>query len=486
MGFFEQLLSDDFLPHGYCIAWQPALLWLHFISDGLIALAYYSISLALAYFVGSRKDMVYSWMFKLFGLFIFACGTTHLMAVITLWEPVYWLDGGIKAATASVSVLTAVMLWPLLPQALALPSPTQLEKSKEAMQKQMTERQEAEEKFRGLLEAAPDAMTAINRQGQIVFANAQIEQIFGYRQAEIIDQPVEILLPERFRSQHLKHRVNYLVKPSVRPMGAGFELFGRRKDGSEFPVEISLSPLDTKEGLLIISAIRDITDRKQAEDKIKASLKEKEVLLQEIHHRVKNNLQVISSLLNLQAGYIADKTTLKIFADSQHRVRSMALVHESLYQSQDLALIDFAKYTHQLTRYLFHAYGVKASDVILKINIDKVFLEIDTAIPCGLIINELISNALEHAFSPETGKTGQIYIDLQINYQQIFLTVGDNGVGFPAEIDFRQTESLGLQLVNILVMDELEGTIELERRNGTLFKIIFARSMGRQGQELRG
>jgi two-component sensor histidine kinase len=216
----------------------------------------------------------------------------------------------------------------------------------------------------------------------------------------------------------------------------------------------------------------EIAERKRAEEQIKASLGEKEVLLKEIHHRVKNNLQVVSSMLQLQSKNIKDKETVEMFQESRNRVRSMALVHERLYQSKDLARVDFAKYIRSLASYLCRSYGVNTNVIQLKTNLHDVFLGVDTAIPCGLILNELVSNSLKHAF-PE-GREGEIRIELRLDGNDKFtLMVSDNGVGLLEDLDFRNTESLGLQLVNTLV-NQLEGTIELDRRGGTTFKITFA------------
>jgi two-component sensor histidine kinase len=216
----------------------------------------------------------------------------------------------------------------------------------------------------------------------------------------------------------------------------------------------------------------EIAERKRAEEQIKASLGEKEVLLKEIHHRVKNNLQVVSSMLQLQSRNIKDKETVEMFQESRNRVRSMALVHERLYQSRDLARVDFAKYIQSLANYLCRSYGVNTNVIQLKTNLHDVFLGVDTAIPCGLILNELVSNSLKHAF-PE-GREGEIHIELRSDSDDKFtLMVSDNGVGLLKDLDFRNTESLGLQLVNTLV-NQLEGTIELDRRDGTAFKITFS------------
>jgi len=222
---------------------------------------------------------------------------------------------------------------------------------------------------------------------------------------------------------------------------------------------------------LLERSIRYAIERKQAEEQIKASLKEKEVLLREIHHRVKNNLQVISSMLYIQSGYIKDKEAFEMFKETQNRIKSMALIHEELYQSKDLSKIDVAKYLQKLATDLINSYGIKQEDIKLKMAIHEVLLGVNTAVPCGLIINELVSNSLKHAFP--NGKEGEIRVALRSdNANKFALIVSDNGVGFPKDLDFRNTETLGLQLVTTLVK-QLGGTIELDRSGGTEFKITF-------------
>ncbi len=215
----------------------------------------------------------------------------------------------------------------------------------------------------------------------------------------------------------------------------------------------------------------EIVERQRIEARITASLHEKELLLQEIHHRVKNNLQVISSLLNLQAGYIDDLALREILRESQNRVRSMALVHEKLYRSDDLAHVDLAEYIRNLATFLFRSYTAAAGRVSLDIQADDVFLSIDAAVPCGLILNELISNALKHAFPGD--RKGQIRVELQAGEnRQISLIVGDTGIGFPQDFDFENATSLGMQLVQTLVM-QLNGTLEIDGTAGSEFRITF-------------
>ncbi|MFQ6041306.1 MAG: histidine kinase dimerization/phosphoacceptor domain -containing protein [Candidatus Poribacteria bacterium] len=211
--------------------------------------------------------------------------------------------------------------------------------------------------------------------------------------------------------------------------------------------------------------------RKQTEEQIKTSLQEKEVLLKEIHHRVKNNMQVIVSLLNLQRRYIKDEKYGEMFRESQNRIRSMALIHEKLYQSENLTNIDFAEYIRSLASTLFQTYEAYGK-IALKMNIEDISLSIDSAIPCGLILNELVSNSLKYAF-PE-GKEGEIKIILRsADENEIELIVSDNGVGIPEDVDIKNTESLGLQLVATLTENQLDGEMQLNRTEGTEFRIKF-------------
>ncbi len=236
----------------------------------------------------------------------------------------------------------------------------------------------------------------------------------------------------------------------------------------------------------------EMDERQRIEDKLKKSLEEKEILLKEIHHRVKNNLQIISSLLNLQSRYINDKKMLDIYKESQNRVKSMAIIHEKLYQSEDLAKIDFGDYVRSLILDLFNSYGINKSRINLDIDIKDVLLDINTAIPCGLIVNELVTNSIKHGFpankSPKTENRVLLNSDSHIaanslekdrisvkitNENEFYImTVYDNGIGFPDDLDFKNTDSLGMQLV-ISLTSQLKGTVELEKDNGTLFKINF-------------
>lgn len=224
--------------------------------------------------------------------------------------------------------------------------------------------------------------------------------------------------------------------------------------------------------LLRVSAeiVGSALERRTYEERIRSSLAEKNVLLKEIHHRVKNNLQIISSLLKLQAGNVQDAQALSVLEESQARVRSMALIHEKLYQSEDLAEINFGDYARELVTYLFRAYSMTTGTVHLKMQVDPVRLDINAAIPSGLIINELLSNALKHAFPNQ--REGTVEVSLTQNDDVIELSVSDDGVGLPAGFDFRQTSSLGLQLIDTLSI-QLGGEVEVISEEGTTFRIRF-------------
>jgi PAS domain S-box-containing protein len=501
--------------------------------------------------------------------------------------------------------------------------------------------QRSEAMFEGLFQFAPDAILVTGTDGRIRQANLQAERTFGYGRDELIGQPVEVLIPERFHASHRESRAGYAVRPRPRPMGEGRELFARRKDGGEFPVDVMLAPLETPDGLLALSTVRDIShrkaneniikararqgsalaefgqralgptdidsllseavavvartldadlalfaerapggddlvlragcgwpptramfsggtgshagycmmvghpvvvadllntgkegarftpspsllelgavsgicvrvtgkagphgvlgahtkrprqfttedvdfmqtfgnvlaaviDRARAERQVQASLAEKEVLLKEVHHRVKNNLQIISSLLDLQSGHTAGPPA-EMFRESQTRVRSMALVHERLYRSADLAKVDFTAYVGSLADHLFQTYRVGHKEIGLDLRVGAdVRLSIDAAIPCGLLLNELVSNSLKHAFRGK--EPGTIRIELRhTEGNRWLLVVADDGIGLPAGTSPQTAQGLGLQLVAMLTR-QLKGTVEIERSGGTTFRVTF-------------
>jgi PAS domain S-box-containing protein len=315
------LLGGDtaLTPHGFCLLWRPGLIWVHAIADLITMLAYYSIPLALIHFSRHRADLPHRWLAILFAAFIVACGTTHAMSLFTLWVPAYYLEGAVKALTALLSIFTAATLWPLMPRLLALPSAkrmTELNTTLNAMiasqtqttlelsasQEQLLRVQDdlrrinaelevrvaertdelirsndairrSEARFRRVVEAAPSGIVMVNAYGTIEMVNAQIERLFEFSREELIGQAIEVLLPERFRSPHPKLRAEFFSELRSRPMGAGSDLFGRRRNGDEFEIEVGLSPFETEDGMMVLGAIEDVSRRVRLEAQLRQSQK---------------------------------------------------------------------------------------------------------------------------------------------------------------------------------------------------------------------
>jgi two-component sensor histidine kinase len=295
-----------------------------------------------------------------------------------LWYPDYWLAGGVKAATAAISLMTAFLLVPLVPKALALPSPSQLEALNRQLHEHIRERARAEAALRQ--------------------ANAELMQA----NADLHDE---------------------------------------------------------------------ITQRQQAEAQLKTALHQKDVLFREMHHRVKNNLQIISSLLSLQSRYITDPQMLQTFNDTRNRIRSMALIHGVLDQASDFSRVDFARYMNQLTTHLCNSYGVSAKANIVKTYAQGVLLNTEVAVTCGLIVHEFVSNSLKHAFPDD--RKGEIHVYMQHKNSQYILTVTDNGIGLPADFTPQTSKSLGFRLV-LALANQLNGNLDFESHGETRFSITFA------------
>ncbi|MFP4655163.1 MAG: MASE3 domain-containing protein [Methanohalobium sp.] len=315
--------------------------------------------------------------------------------------------------------------------------------------------EKSEKRYRLLFENAGDAIFILDLEGNIIDANKKAEDMHGYAINELIGSNIRILETEDVAQQlpSIIHRI-------LNHEWFDEELTHKRKDGTVFWVEVGAEYFELENQSYILAIERDITERKRAN----------ELRLREIHHRVKNNLQVISSLLNLQSANFKDNTVIEAFEESQNRVRSIALAHEKLYNSRDMVSIDFGDYIQNLTHYLFHMYLVDSSNIELNMDTRNIYLNMDIAIPLGIIINELITNSLKHAFTE--GSAGKINVSFYKDESNYILTVSDNGIGVPKDIDIKETESLGLQLVNSLV-EQINGKMEFENNNGTIFTITF-------------
>ena len=610
--------TGSFIPHGHCYLWQPGLVRLHILADTLIAIAYYSIPLTLLYVVRQRQDLPFRWVFLLFGAFIVACGTTHLLEVWTLWYPIYWVSGAVKMVTATISIITALELIPLLPKVLALPSPVQLEQANRELAHEIGERKQieaalrvSEARYRAIVEDQTELITRFQPDGTLTFVNEAYcryfevsrEAIIGSHYTPIVfeddrepvDRMVRSMNPENptatienrvvvngtvlwtqwhnrmlfdkdgqfvefqavgrditkfkeaktalqssqrfiekvaaaspvfiyvfdlveernvYTNRDIMAQLGYApgdIEPTptafpqtilhpddVATLPDNFRRWNVAQDGELLSAEVRMrhhsgewrhfhcqetlfarnpdgSPQQILGVAVDITAAKRLEELRRAEERLQISLKEKEVLLKEIHHRVKNNLQIVYSLLRLQYRRIKDQPAAAILLESQNRIKSIALVHEKLYRSDDLATIDLSQYIPNLITSLFSSYNIRSNAIQLKTDIERVVLDIDTAIPCGLIINELVSNALKYAFPSE--QAGEITIGLHTTHDRaVTLSVRDNGIGIPADValnnDLTKLDSLGLKLVNDLV-HQLEGTIAIHCSRGTEFEITF-------------
>lgn len=330
-----------------------------------------------------------------------------------------------------------------------------LNRSKDAMYNIMGDLQKANDalivsrrSFYDIVEKSSDGLIIVDKEGVICFVNPAAEEIFGREKEELIGRFMGV--PELSEE---------LIEAGI-----------LNKAGKKGIGEMRIINIEWNSQTAFLMSIHDITQSRKAEESIKASLREKEVLLQEIHHRVKNNLQIISSLLQLQSRCILEKDTVKMFQDSENRVRTMALIHETLYHSSDLARINFARYIERLVTYLFYSYGAGFDRVKMILDAKEVSLDINTAVPCGLIINELVSNSLKYAF-PEN-KKGEVRVGLYYKKDNFVLIVRDNGIGISKDIDYLNTKTLGFQLVNGLVK-QIGGVIEFSCDKGTEFRIVF-------------
>ncbi|WP_424357912.1 sensor histidine kinase [Methanocella sp. MCL-LM] len=325
---------------------------------------------------------------------------------------------------------------------------------------------ESEKRLRMITDNMMDVVSVTDIAARYQYISPSAERVLGYKPEEMIGKPALFYMHPLDAP-----RVAAVIQEHLsKGLPGRIVLRFRHKDGHYVWLEAAGDLLYDDNGKLsgAILSSRDISDRKAAEEQLNSSLKEKEVLLKEIHHRVKNNLQIISSLLNLQSAYIKDDRDRHIFKDCQNRVRSMALVHEKLYRSESLSKIDFAEYIRSLSGTLYNSYGATQDQVRFDLDVKDIFLDVDAAIHCGLLVNEIISNSFKHAFPG--GRKGRVWVEMKVDGNDIDMVIGDDGVGLPEDMDIYKTGTLGIQLVTSLAA-QIGGDLELDRSEGTVYRI---------------
>ena len=331
--------------------------------------------------------------------------------------------------------------------------------------------QASEERFRSLVESTGDWVWEVDQKGVYTYVSPQIRNLLGYAPEEMIGKTPFDLMPND-EAQRISEifKSSTANKESIRNL----ENFNRHKDGRLVVLETSGVPFYDSHGDFggYRGIDRDITERKLVEERLEASLREKETLLRELYHRTKNNMQVISNLIDLQVLAVNDEKTLKLFKETQNRIKTMALVHEKLYQSKDLSNLNLKDYMGDLANALLGSYQLSGDRISLKLDVETISVSIDTATPCGLIINELMSNSLKHAFPGD--RRGEVSLVLhQSEKGEIDMRFSDNGIGLPKGFDFKNTRSLGLTLVRNLSVKQLKGTVEVRTEHPTEFRIKF-------------
>ena len=376
---------------------------------------------------------------------------------------------GLAAAGFAILVIVAGSV---LFVRVSLPMVVGIERRTRDLEVTVNALEESERRFRKTFELAGAGIVQVALNGRFTRVNQRFCDIVGYTESEMLELGFQdITHPDDLEDDLANARRVFDGEIGIFSMEKRYV----RKDSSLVWVSVTVSLVRDDSGApnYFIAVVEDTTQRKQAELAVQNSLAEKEVLLREIHHRVKNNMQVISSLLNLQAKSIEDARLSKVFRESQSRVRAMALIHEILYQSGNLGRIDLGEYVSKLATSLVRMYGTEPDRINLNIGAQDVTLGIDDTVPCGLVINELLSNSLKYAF--RDGRTGEIGIDAApVKNGEIKLVVHDDGVGIPAGVDIRNTETMGMRLVVGLVESQLGGRVDLDRDHGTRFTITFS------------
>ena len=501
MSIRDWLLNPSGLtPHGFCLSWSPSLISLHVASDVIVGLSYFSIPLAIAHFVRRRPDLKYGWVAYLFVAFILACGTTHFMAIVTLWVPAYGVEGLIKLVTAILSVATAVLLWPLIPKLVALPSAAQLGVRNQDLEQRVAERVAELEDLNAQLVAALQEKTEAQQaqahsdahfrasfasaavgqvhydpvSGRIIRANHAYAAMLGYEPEDLVGR-----LGSDFSYPDDKEPTAYARMVDGDVEGSAREKRYLRRDGEPVWGRASASLVRTPgsgEPLLAVAFVEDIDEGFKAQIALRqakqdlevvveertAALAQRDLLLREVYHRVKNNLQIVDSLLMMQARRLRDPEAKAGLETLRGRVYALGLVHHQLMGSKDLETFDIAPFLEELSRHLLEGGG--AADVTLSVRAAPLRVGLDFAIPLGLLVTELVTNSMKHAFD---GGAGAIEVALEeAEPGQMELRVADNGRGYDPVLTGGAAPSLGATIIAGLV-SQLKGVLSISMNGGT-------------------
>ena len=339
-----------------------------------------------------------------------------------------------------------------------------------AIKKAEEELRLSEERHRAIYDQAYIGIARIAKMGRFLLVNERLCSMLGYTAEE--------LYRKTFYQLGVQSEVEESLVDWDQLLSGKIKNFSReqtyvRSSGDLLSANVTVSLVrdSNNNPNYFVAVFEDITERKEYESQLEESIKEKEVLLKEVHHRVKNNMQVISSILNLQSSYIDDETALSILRESQDRIKSMSFVHESLYQSKTLSEVNFSEYIQNIARNLFHSYGRPEGGINLTFDLEEVYLNLDTSIPCGLIINEVVSNSLKYAFKDRERGIVNIAFS-KTKDDKLKLIIADDGIGLPDKFDIENAETLGLQLVTTLIT-QIGGVLEIDTSSGTKFSIVF-------------
>lgn len=438
--FFRKLFwAESWPPRWYCGEWTDFHGWLYLLSDLAIWAAYFAIPILLVVFLYKKKRVPFLSILWLFVAFILLCGLTHLIDAVIFWFPAYRLSALIRFVTAIVSWATVISLVKVVPEALNL-------KTSKEFEAELEKRKASEERFKNLLENAPDALVITNTRGEIVLVNKQCQNVFGYEKEELMGKKIEMLMPDRFAKGHVKNREGFFSNPKLRPMGDEVALWGKRKDGTEFPVEISLSPLNTQGELLVSAAIRDITERKLAKErleeynlKLDQKNKELEEFVYVASHDLQEPVRTIISFINLFQDEFGDQmgddakhylTYIQSAGERSQQLIVDLLDYSRLGKNSKLETVDMAKVAQQALDDL--DLKIKEKDAEVKVGDLPKLKGYGTGL--RLLIQNLVGNAIKFN-RPDVKPVIEISAEEQDDAWKF--SIKDNGIGFSEEFKDR-------------------------------------------------